>query len=84
MIPVCHSLRGVTPLALARALDGAVRSGHYAERFATGLEELRSGPFRTLHLRSTEVFYEGNVAGCVAADDVLIAGAVPIETHRRG
>ena len=38
VIPVCHRLRGITPLAFTRALNGTVGAGHDTQRLAAGLK----------------------------------------------
>ena len=83
VIPISHRLRGVAPLAFARALNGAVRAGHDAKRLAAGFQQLQRGPPWPFNFWAAEIFDERNVAGGVAADDVLITVSIPIKPHRR-
>ena len=78
-IPVGDGLRGVAPFGLAGALDAAIRARHRTNDFSGGFESHRRGPFRILDTFAAEVLDEGDVTGGVAADDVGVAVAIPIE-----
>ena len=83
-VPVGDARGGVTPLCFRRTLDAAVGSGLDVDNVAVGFEILRRGPLGMFHARAAEVFEERNVTRRVPTDDVRVAVAVPIETHRRG
>ena len=83
-VPVRDAQRGVAPLRLGGALDAAVRSGHEADDLAVGFEATRRGPLRLLNAGAAEVLEELEVARRVAAEDVDVAVAVPIEADGRG
>ena len=82
VIPVRHGERRVAPLRLARPLNAAVLTGLNPDDPAVGLEAPALRPARPGP--AAEIFKKADVTGGVAAHDVIVAVAVPINRHRRG
>jgi hypothetical protein len=84
-IPIGGGKAGVAPLRLAGALDRSVGAGEDAEGFAIGrFDQNGRGPFGSAILRHAEILEEGDVAGGVAAEDVLLSVAVPVDHEGSG
>ena len=62
-------------------MDRAIRAGHFTDEFSGSAEVARRGPAVG---RAAEIFDEGDVAGAIARDEVLVAVAVPIDRVGRG
>src|SRR5690606_18401998 len=79
-VPVGGGEGGVTPFGLTGSLDGTAWSCQNAKRLALGrFEEDGGGPFGEVVLPFTEIFEKGDVAGGVAAEDVVETVAVPVD-----
>ena len=80
LIPIGHGLRRVAPFGFAGALDAAIRSRHRTDDFACGGKFDRRCPFRLLDALAAQILDEGDIARRVAADEIGVAIAIPIET----
>ena len=77
-------MSGVAPFGLGGSLDAPITTGHDAQVLAVGLQELGSSKLRLGDAGSAEVLEERDVSRGIAANEIDISVAIPIEPDWRG